>query len=161
MIFALLLAACAPASPAPAVTPPAIPETAAPLPDTGNPTEEPPSAEDWRPQPGDEKLNRAEVNLTAVELRVRESFPPQNSLYLAGEKGNPCNQLRVNVLQPNAGGEIQVDVYTVYDIAATCLQVLETFEIEVPLEGPAGEYTVSVNGEPAGKVTFVEAPAEQ
>ena len=107
----------------------------------------------WQPAPGDENLNRAEVHLTGVEILTLESFPPQFMLHLSGEKGNPCNLLRVEVGEPDPENRIPVSVYTLYDPAAVCLAQLETFDINVPLEGLApGTYSVWVNGDRVGEM---------
>jgi hypothetical protein len=114
------------------------------------------SPESWAPVPEDENLGRAEVEIGSSEILTLESFPPQYQLQVTGSKGNPCNMLRVVVNDPDEENNILVDVYTVFDPAAICIQVLEGFDINIPLGSyPAGEYTVLLNGEQIG---MIEAP---
>lgn len=153
------LTACAPVAlpaepPAAApTTPPDQPVSATPLPPGVSP--EPAPTPGYAPQPGDAALSRGEVFLDSAQLLVRESYPPQVSLALAGSLPTPCHQLRVAVGAPDAQGRIEVAVYSVVDPAMICIQVLESFEQAVPLNGlPAGAYTVWVNGEPAGEFAY-------
>ena len=132
-------------------------ETAAPQPDdpvsSEDPVDVPDVEDDWRPQPGDEVLGRADVEKFSAEVLTLESFPPQFMLHITGEKGNPCNILRVQVDEPDEQNSINVEVYTLFDPAATCLQVMESFDLNVPLGSfEAGEYTVFVNGEQVAEI---------
>lgn len=107
----------------------------------------------WAPKPGDEALARGEAFVDKMDILTLESFPPQFMLSLAGSLPTPCHDLRVKVDEPNAQGEILVEVYSVVDPAAICIQVLEPFEQNIPLGSYAsGEYPVLVNGEPAGEI---------
>jgi hypothetical protein len=150
----IVAAACAPLG-APATAPagsPDQPVSATPLPPGSSPEPAPTPA--YAPQPGDAALTRGEVFLDSAQVVIRESFPPQVALALAGSLPTPCHQLRVAVAAPDAQGRIQVDAYTVVDPAMICIQVLESFEQSVPLNGlPAGSYTVWVNGEQVGEFT--------
>ena len=58
------------------------------------------------------------------------------------------------VAPPDAQNQISVQVYTVSDPAQACAQMLEPFSENIPLGSFAsGDYTVQVNGEPAGEFT--------
>jgi hypothetical protein len=147
----LFLAACAPAAPAPTeeLAPTEEPAPPVDLPGTGGT----PSPENWQPVPEDENLIRAEVEVQSAEILTLESFPPQYQLHVTGGKGNPCNMLRVAVGEPDENGRIDVDVYTVLDPAATCIQILEGFDINIPLGSlEAGEYSVWLNGQQVGEI---------
>lgn len=157
--LSLSLAACAPVAlpaepPAAApTTPPDQPVSATPLPPGVTP--EPAPTPGYAPQPGDAALSRDAAFVESVQLLMRESYPPQVSLALAGTLPTPCHQLRVSVAAPDAQGRIEVSVYSVVDPAMACIQVLESFEQAVPLNGlPAGAYTVWVNGEQAGEFSY-------
>jgi hypothetical protein len=131
---------------------------ARPTPTQETPTEQPPSpdptVESWQPAPGDEVLQREEVEIESVDLLTLESFPPQYQLHVVGWKGNPCNILRVVVNEPDEQNQIHVDVYTLLDPAATCIQVLEGFDINIPLGSyETGEYSVWLNGKQVGTIT--------
>jgi hypothetical protein len=119
-----------------------------------NPVQDTPSAENWAPQPGDEDLVRGEVEIETMEILTLESFPPQYMLHVEGWKGNPCQQLRVVVSEPDDENRIDVEIYTLIEPDAVCIQVLESLDINIPLGSFAsGEYTVRVNGTQAGTLT--------
>jgi hypothetical protein len=146
LILVLLGAACAPLEPTPG------PDTAVTSPPVDSmPTNEPP-ANPLAPQPGDADLTRGEAYINEASLIIRESFPPQISLTLAGDLPTPCNQLRVEIHPPDAENKIIVDVYSVIDPDQVCVQVLEPFEESIDLGTfPTGHYTVWVNGQMVGE----------
>lgn len=124
--------------------------TLEPQPEVWQPT---PIKPDWKPQPGDEALSRGPVFLDQTDLLVLESFPPQYRLHLKGSLPTVCHQLRVAVPPPDDQKRIQVDVYSLVEKDAICIQVLAPFEVTVPLEGlPTGSYSVWVNGEKIGEM---------
>ena len=114
---------------------------------------QPVAPEDWRPAPGDETLTRSKAQIETAEVFTLETWPPQFMLHLAGWKGNPCAQLRVQVAHSDAQNRIQVEVYTVVDPAALCIQILESFDVNVPLGSrDSGAYTVWVNGQQVAEI---------
>ena len=118
-----------------------------------DPVQGTPSPENWAPQPGDEDLVRGEVEVETTDILTLESFPPQYMLHVAGWKGNPCQQLRVVVSDPDDQNRIDVEIYTLIEPDAVCIQVLESLDINVPLGSfESGEYTVWVNGTQAGAI---------
>jgi len=81
------------------------------------------------------------VDIREANLVIRESFPPQVSLTLAGDLPTPCNQLRTEVSPPDEENRILVDVYSVVEPNQVCVQVLEIFEESIDLESfPTGHY---------------------
>ena len=104
----IVAAACAPLSAptaAPATQPAVAPDqpvSATPLPPDSSPEPAPTPA--YAPQPGDAALIRGEVFLDSAQLLIRESYPPQVTLTLAGSLPTPCHQLRVAVAAPDAQG---------------------------------------------------------
>jgi hypothetical protein len=117
-------------------------------------TQAPASTQPWEPQPGDDKLQRGNVYLDSQQILTLESFPPQFMLELKGNLPTPCNKLRVKVNPPDANQQIQVEVYSLADPAEICIQVLEAFQVSVPLKDLAGgTYQVLVNQQPAGELT--------
>lgn len=121
----------------PAMDEPANSETSS-APQTGN----------FIPGPADSNLMRGEVYLDSTELLTLESYPLQFVLALKGSLPTPCHQLRVAVNPPDAGDKVVVDVYSVSIPDEMCVQVLEPFEVNIPLGSfPAGRYTLWVNGE--------------
>jgi hypothetical protein len=72
----------------------------------------------------------------------------QVRLHLQGALPNPCHQLRVNPSQPDSQNRIQVEVYSVAETDKMCTEVLQPFNVLVPLENlPAGHYSIYINGE--------------
>jgi hypothetical protein len=117
------------------------------------PEAEEPAGESWQPGPGDDEFQRAEVEISSAEILTLESFPPQFLLHVAGSKGNPCNMLRAAISDPDEQNRIFVDVYTLFDPAALCVQVLEGFDVNLPLGTlKTGEYTVILNGHQVGQL---------
>jgi hypothetical protein len=113
-----------------------------------DPVQGTPVPEEWAPQSGDEDLVRGEVQVETTDVLTLESFPPQYMLHVTGWKGNPCQQLRVVVSEPDEQNQIDVEIYTVIEADAVCIQVLESLDINVPLGNleSGGEYTVRLNG---------------
>ena len=121
----------------PAMDEPANSETSS-APQTGN----------FIPGPADSNLMRGEVYLDSTELLTLESFPLQFMLSLQGSLPTPCHQLRLAVSPPDAGNRIDVAVYSVSKPDEICIQIIEAFEVNVPLGSfPEGRYTLWVNGE--------------
>lgn len=132
----LALAACAPGAPGSSDGDTPVNSETPPAP--GSPS--------YEPQPGDEKLSRQAAYVGSVDLLTMESFPLQFSLALKGELPTPCNQLRVRVGEPDAQGGIAVDIYSVVDPSVSCTQVLQPFEVNVPLGSfPTGHYKLIIN----------------
>lgn len=145
----LILAACAPAADS-NDAPVSYPNVS--YPNTSYPnSEENPAAmpiQDYAPQPGDAALTRENVYLESIDLLTLESFPLQFMLQLKGNLPTPCNALRVVVSPPDADNKVLVDVYSVIDSNKVCAQVIQPFDVNIPLGSfSAGAYTLWVNGE--------------
>ena len=98
------------------------------------------------PSPADSNLLRGNVYLDSTELLTMESYPLQFMLILRGNLPTPCHELRVAVSPPDSQNKIVVDVYSVADPNAICVQMLQPFEVNFPLGSfPAGHYTLWVN----------------
>ena len=107
----------------------------------------------YAPQPGDDKLMRGKVYLEHMDILALESFPPQFNLSLSGNLPTPCHKLRIKVNPPDTDHKIQVEVYSVFDPAEICIQLLEPLLVSVPLQGFAsGKYQVLVNSHPVGEI---------
>jgi hypothetical protein len=130
ILMIAILAACAPAA--------------------GNPGTGPdgPAAGNSTPLPSDSNLRREPVNLESSDLLTLESFPLQFTLVLKGSLPSPCHQVRTMANAPDADNRIFVEVYSVVNPNMFCIQVIEPFEVNLPLGSfPAGKYTLWVNGE--------------
>ena len=113
-------------------------------------SQEPP---DWQPQPSDAILSQSEAFIENSALLVLESYPPQYMLNLKGNLPTPCHQLRVHVPDPDEKGQIMVQVYSVVNPDEICIQVLEPFDVTVPLDVASGEnYSIWVNSELVGEI---------
>lgn len=146
IILSLLLTACS--SPLRSTTPTTVPTIEFILPPT--PTPAPTMA--YQPLPSDSTLERVDIYPDFANLYISQSTPVKVSLELNGNLPNGCHQLRVNVQPPNDQNQILIEVYSVVDSGAICAQVIQEFEVSVPLGSfPAGHYTVIVNGTEIGQ----------
>jgi hypothetical protein len=111
------------------------------------------SPSSWQPASGDDKLIRGEAFINQSQILVLESFPPQFELLVEGALPTPCHELRVEISDPDEQNRIYVEVYSLSKPGEICVQVLESFDENVPLKGfPSGEYSVWVNGEEIGEI---------
>jgi hypothetical protein len=152
LLFVLWMAACNPEQKTPGEPGTVPPDTAV----TSPPEQEIPSQEPMKNpyahQPHDSNLTRGEVFIQEKGLLVRESYPPQISLSVSGGLPTPCNELRVQVGEPDETNNIKVDAYSVVDPNMMCIQVLKPFQASIDLGTfPSGHYSVYVNGELAGE----------
>ncbi len=169
--LALALSACAPAdlpaaTPAveptdrpaettyPGIQPPATSVDLTPeYPDPAEPLEPPAVTNPGRttkyaPQPGDAQLERGSVFVEEFGILIQESYPPSYLLHLTGNLPTPCHELRAVVPEPDKSGTINVELYSVTDPGALCIQVLSPFEADIPLGSyTEGRYPVTINGE--------------
>jgi hypothetical protein len=107
---------------------------------------------DYSPKPEDVTLIRGEVYMDSNELLILESYPLQFMLNLKGSTPTPCHQLRVFVNPPDFENKILVEVYSVSEPNAICVQVLSPFEVNIPLGSFAtGYYILLINGQQAAE----------
>ena len=107
---------------------------------------------DFSVQPGDENLQTGRVFIDHHEIIMKESYPVEVVLVVAGNLPTPCHQLRVVHAEPDETGYIEVNAYSVVDPDQMCTQVLEPFAAVVPLgEYTDGAFTFSINKELNGK----------
>ncbi|MBL8090219.1 MAG: hypothetical protein KF758_13185 [Anaerolineales bacterium] len=112
-----------------------------------SPDSNPSGTADYLPKPEDGLLTRGEAYIDSTDLLTMESYPLQFMLNLKGNTPTPCHQLRVLVNSPDVENKILVEVYSVSDPSAICVQVLSPFEVNIPLGSFAtGKYVLLVNG---------------
>jgi hypothetical protein len=114
----------------------------------------PPPPSGYEPKASDQQLSRdpVDIDYSKTSLLVRESFPVQVSVELAGNLSDPCHQLRVVVSPPNEQREINLDVYSLYNPGLACIMVIKPFEVNIPLGAfSPGHYTVFINGQLLGE----------
>ncbi len=108
----------------------------------------------YAPAPGDDKLIKgiATVVIKDSGIILQQSAPVQAKLHLKGTLPNPCYHLRVNPSLPDDQKRIQVEVYSVTKPGQVCTEVIQDFDVEIPLESyPTGHYSVYINGELLGE----------
>lgn len=107
----------------------------------------------YQPRPGDERFARSSAFIDTSDLLVRESFPPQYSVWIKGTVPTPCHEVRALVKGPDTDGRIDIDVYSLADPEKVCVQVLAEFDMTIPLGSlSTGSYEVVVNGKSVGQI---------
>ena len=92
---------------------------------------------------------RAPVFVESTQLLVLESFPIQLRLEVRGQLPTPCNEPRWSL--QDDGTTIAVALWSVSDPATSCIQVVEPFDLSIPLgELATGSRAVTLNGEAVG-----------
>ena len=113
-----------------------------------------PVINEYAPAAGDKSMDRgnAFVEIDSSSVVLLESDPMQVKLHLKGSLPNPCYQLRVDPSQPDDQKHIQVEVYSVVKPGEMCTEVLQGFDVEIPLGSfSAGHYFIYINGELLGE----------
>ncbi|MGA2505665.1 MAG: hypothetical protein ABSG01_16405 [Anaerolineales bacterium] len=115
-----------------------------------------PTQEDNRyaPQPGDTTMMQSIAEIVSASVVMTEAIPPQISVSLAYRLVTPCNQLRVNISQPDSANRIQMEIYGVApkDMPCTLMALATPQEASINLGSfPGGQYTVWANGVKVGE----------
>jgi hypothetical protein len=123
---------------------PAPAPSAAPLPPVSSDTTVPPNRD-------------GEVFVEATELIVLESFPVQARLVVRGSLPTPCHEAMWEV--DEVGQAIVVRLWSEPDPEDDCIQVIEPFEISIPLGSfESANSPVLLNGDEIGRLTIGSAP---
>jgi len=88
----------------------------------------------YAPLPGDKNLQTDKVYLDLSEIQTTSPFPPEYQVALRGSLPTPCHSLRVEIKPPDEQNNIYIEVYSVADPNAVCAQVLQSFDVAVPLK---------------------------
>jgi len=108
----------------------------------------------FQPRPEDAALQRGRAYINSADLLTMESYPLQFSLRVQGDLPTPCHQLRVDIQPSDAQGVIVLDAYSVIDPERVCAEVLQPFDVNLPLGSfPPGEYEIRLNGEKVAEFT--------
>jgi hypothetical protein len=135
-------------------TAPAYSEPDAPVSDQPGQAGAPVTHSPLDPLENEDKMVRGEVFLDEINLLQMESYPLQIALAMKGTLPTPCHVLRAKVAPPDTENRILVEVFSLSDPAAVCIQMLEPFESRIELGSyPNGSYQVFVNGEMIGNFT--------
>jgi hypothetical protein len=108
----------------------------------------------YEPQPGDDKLTRADltVDMSGSRLYTSDTQPRLVSAILAGNLPDPCHQLRILFTPADSQNKINLEVYSVFDPQTSCVQMIVPFQVTFPLGSfPSGHYSVYVNGQLLGE----------
>jgi len=109
-------------------------------------------ANPYAPRITDQILSQSSIYLKTAELLVMESYPPQFLLSLTGDLPTPCHEIRAVIHEPDDDNNIETEVYSLTDPNTVCVQVLEPFEVKIPINiSSPGRYSVSVNGQKIGE----------
>ncbi|MFO7944416.1 MAG: hypothetical protein R6U51_09000 [Anaerolineales bacterium] len=115
-------------------------------------TEDSEEGRPFAPQAGDQDLERGDVQLEKIDLLIMESWPVQISLQVEGNLPTPCHQLRAKISEKGDDQRVDIEIYSLTDPEQMCAQVLEPFEVNIPL-GSFKDEGISfwVNGEKVGE----------
>jgi hypothetical protein len=108
----------------------------------------------YGPQPGDDRLTRAEamVNLENSRLFTSDTQPRLASAILQGILPTHCHQLRIMMTRIDSENTINLDVYSLYDPQTICNDLVQSFQITFPLGSfNNGHYRLYVNGQLLGE----------
>lgn len=102
--------------------------------------------EPTNPTTGNPRVALGLAYVEDVELAFLESYPVQVRATITGNLPTPCHTVRSDLEED--GDTIVLEVTSTYDPTASCVQVLEPFEITVDVGSlESGSYTLMVNGE--------------
>lgn len=115
-------------------------------------TEDKEDSRPFAPQAGDQDLDQGDVQLEKTDLMIMESWPVQISLQVEGTLPTPCHQLRAKISEMGDDQRVEVEMYSLSHPDDICPQVLEPFDVNIPL-GSYKDEGVSfwVNGEKVGE----------
>lgn len=93
-------------------------------------------------------LVEGEIFIDTVRVEIQPGDLPQVNLIIQGNLPTPCHQFAYLPGQPDEEGRLNVRVFSLFDVQATCAAVLQPFEQVISLGlFPSGGYTILVNGE--------------
>ncbi len=119
------------------------------------PPVEGPAYSPLEPLPDEDKMIRGGISPGSAEIIMLESFPVQVILNISGMLPTPCNLPRAEVSEPDAENNIHVEMWTLVEPDAICIQVLQPFEVNIPLGSyESGSYTVYLNDNEVGEFSL-------
>lgn len=105
----------------------------------------------WESLPSDTEMERVEIENVEVEIISLEGDPSRSALRVEGTLPTPCHHLRVEISSSTDQSSLEVELYAIVDPDEICIQVLEPFSEDIPLQ--AGEYQVIVNNKVVGAIS--------
>jgi hypothetical protein len=107
-----------------------------------------PESEVQPDESGSGMLVESEIFLDDIQLEIDGNDPAGVRLVVRGNLPTPCHAFAYRLGQPDAEGNINIEVFSLVDPSAVCTQVLQSFEETIDLGMfPTDEYTILVNGE--------------
>lgn len=95
--------------------------------------------------------NAESVFVESTDILLLESFPVQVVLRASGHVPTPCHTPDWSVR--DLGDMVEVDLWSTSDPEALCIQVLEPFEVSIPLGSyESADVDVVLNGESVGRI---------
>jgi hypothetical protein len=102
----------------------------------------------------------APVYVDSVDIQYLESFPVQVQLVVRGSLPTPCHEAVFEV--QDLGDLIDVRLWSLADADAICIQVLEPFELVIPLGSyETADIPVALNGEVVGRLQVGSGPVAE
>ena len=109
----------------------------------------------YLPQPSDSRLTKAKAIVDSSSLVFTTGDPVQVELIFSGHLPTPCHELRVHIPEPDADGNIMIEIYSLTEADILCEQVLRSFNETIILGVyPRGSYLVWINGGVVGNFDF-------
>jgi hypothetical protein len=94
------------------------------------------------------EMGEGVVFVDQAHVILMEGFPVQVVLHISGHLPTPCHTLQWEVSDPDPEGNIHVVMASDADPEQICIQVLDPFEIDIPLGNfTEGAFKVWLNGE--------------
>lgn len=107
------------------------------------------------PLPDEDEMIRGGISAGSAEIIMMESFPVQVYLQVSGMLPTPCNMPRAEVSGPDDDNKIYVEMWTLVEPDAVCIQVLQPYEVSIPLGSyKSGSYTVYLNDKEVGEFSL-------
>jgi hypothetical protein len=103
----------------------------------------------YAPQVGDNVMRRNDITVDSAALSLAKSQPPQVMLNFAYFQPTPCNQLRVEIAQPDSKNRIDITAYAVAEKDKPCALMALATPLQASLNlgsFPSGHYSLWLNG---------------
>ncbi len=113
-----------------------------------------------KPSPGEEKLQKAKVFIDSVEIKSNALLPDgMLEAAISGSLPTPCHVLRADMKILEEERQIQIEMYSLVDPGKSCIQVLEPFDLQIPVDlENEGKYRVLVNQVEMSQFDWPEKP---
>jgi hypothetical protein len=113
----------------------------------------PPASTDMLPKPADQILSLGVAEFKSAEIIQLQTNPPKYVVHIIGSTPTPCHKLRVSVTLSKSDNRVVMKTYSVFDPRVICLQVIQPFNVTVPLNNlPINDYTVWLNDQLVGEI---------